>query len=58
MSTGGGGVRGRGVSAPPVEISGFGLRQKPKDSGNTALGKGFDLMEDDPESRKKMVIGG
>lgn len=57
MSTGGG-VRGRGAAAPPGEISGFGRRQKPKDSGNTALGKGFDLMEDDPESRKKIVIGG
>lgn len=39
-------------------ISGFGRRQKPVDSGNTALGKGFDLMEDDPGSRKKVVIDG
>lgn len=39
-------------------ISGFGRRQKPVDSGNTALGKGFDLMADDPGSRKKIVIDG
>ncbi|CAM9151855.1 unnamed protein product [Pylaiella littoralis] len=57
MSTAGGG-RGRHAADPPSEISGFGRRQKPKDSGNTALGKGFDLMEDDPESRKKIVIDG
>lgn len=42
----------------PGMISGFGRRQKPVDSGNTALGKGFDLMEDDPGSRKKVVIDG
>lgn len=56
MSTSGG--KGASNAGPAGVIKGFGLRQKPVDSGNTALGKGFDLMEDDPESRKKIVIGG
>lgn len=46
------------ATAPPDDISGFGRRQKAVDSGNTALGKGFDLMEDDAESRRKIVIDG
>lgn len=64
MSTPGGGRgsggKGKGSdnAGPPDVIKGFGRRAKPVDSGNTALGKGFDLMEDDPESRKKIVIGG
>ncbi|CAM9284444.1 unnamed protein product [Scytosiphon promiscuus] len=61
MSTRGGGAgggKGSDLAGPPGVIKGFGRRQKPVDGGNTALGKGFDLMEDDPESRKKIVIGG
>lgn len=42
----------------PGMIKGFGLRQKAPNTGNTALGKGFDLMEDDVGSRKKVVIAG
>lgn len=42
----------------PGMIKGFGLRQKAPNPGNTALGKGFDLMEDDVGSRKKIVLAG
>ncbi|CAM9896171.1 unnamed protein product [Ectocarpus sp. 13 AM-2016] len=52
------GGKGSDTAGPPGTIKGFGRRQKPVDAGNTALGKGFDLMEDDPDSRKKVVIGG
>ena len=52
-------TKGKNVaSTVPGMIKGFGLRQKAPNTGNTALGKGFDLMEDDVGSRQKILIAG
>lgn len=44
--------------AEPGIMFGFGRRQKPAGSEKIGLGKGHDLMEDDPGARKKVVISG